>query len=95
MARVEKNTAACRYELQVNGETALVQYRNEGDDTVRLVHTEVPQAPKGRGIASILAKGVLESVRAEGRTVMPQCTFIAGYIERHPEYQDLVASGRT
>jgi uncharacterized protein len=95
MARVEKNSAASRYELQVDGETALVQYRDEGNGTVCLVHTEVPQAPKGRGIGSILAKGVLESVRAEGRTVMPQCTFIADYIDRHPKYQDLMASGRT
>jgi len=40
---------------------------------------------------SSLAKGVLEAIRAEGRTVVPQCEFIAGYLERHPEYQDLVA----
>ena len=95
MARVEKNAAAGQFEMQVDGETALVQYRDEGDGTVRLVHTEVPQALKGRGVGSRLAKEVLEAVRAEGRTVVPQCEFMANYIDQHPEYQDLVASGRT
>ena len=95
MARVAKNTAKSRYELQVEGETALVQYRDEGDRTVCLVHTEVPQTLKGRGIGSRLAKVVLEAVRAEGRTVVPQCEFMASYIDEHPEYKDLVASNRT
>ena len=94
MARVEKNAAAAQYEMQVDGETALVQYRDKGDGRVCLIHTEVPQALEGRGIGSSLAKGVLEAVRAEGWTVVPQCTFIANYIDRHPEYQDLVASDR-
>ena len=60
MARVEKNAAAGQYEMQVDGETALVQYRDEGPGTVCLIHTEVPQALEGRGIGSSLAKGVLE-----------------------------------
>jgi predicted GNAT family acetyltransferase len=92
MAHVEKNAAASRYEMQVEGHTALVQYRDERDGTVRLIHTEVPDALEGRGIGSSLARGVLEAIRAEGRTVVPQCTFIAAYIDRHPEYHDLVTS---
>jgi predicted GNAT family acetyltransferase len=91
MVRVEKNAAASRYEMQVEGRTALVQFRDEPDGAVRLIHTEVPDALEGRGIGSSLAKGVLEAIRAEGRTVVPQCEFIASYLERHPEYQDLVA----
>ena len=42
MARIEKNAAASRYEMQMDGETALVQYRDEGDRTVCLIRTEVP-----------------------------------------------------
>jgi hypothetical protein len=48
---------------------------------------------KGRGIGSMLAKEVLEAVRAESRTAVPQCEFMDNYIDRHPEYQGLVASG--
>jgi predicted GNAT family acetyltransferase len=55
----------------------------------------VPQALKGRGIGSRLAKEVLEAVRAEGRAVVAQCEFMANYIDRHPEYQDLVVPDRT
>ena len=95
MARIEKNTASRRYEMVVDGHTAIVEYGDEDAGTVRLVHTEVPSGLKGRGIGSQLAKGVLDAVRAEGRTVVPQCEFIASYIARHPEYQDLVsADGR-
>jgi predicted GNAT family acetyltransferase len=78
--------------MQVDGEIALVQYRAEGAGTVCLIHTEVPQALEGRCVGSSLAKGVLEAVRAEGWTVVPQCAFIANYIGRYPEYQDLVVS---
>ena len=91
MTHVEKNAAASRYEMQVEGRTALVQFRDEPDGSVRLIHTEVPDALEGRGIGSRLARVVLEAIRAEGRTLVPQCEFIAGYLERHPEYQDLVA----
>jgi len=91
MARVEKNAAASRFEMQVEGRTALVQFRDESDGTARLIHTEVPDALEGRGVGSSLAKGVLEAIRAEGKRIVPQCTFIAGYLDRHPEYQDLVA----
>ncbi len=73
MARVEKNAAAHRYEMQVEGHTALVQYRDERDGAVRLIHTEVPDALAGRGVGSSLAKGVLEAVRgrrSKGCTAM-------------------------
>ena len=68
MARIEKNTALRRYEMTVDGHTAIVEYRDEDAGTVRLLHTEVPSALEGRGIGSRLAKGVLDAVRAEGRT---------------------------
>ena len=56
MARIEKNTALRRYEMTVDGHTAIVEYRDEDAGTVRLLHTEVPSALEGRGIGSRLAK---------------------------------------
>ena len=50
----------------------------------------MPEQLEGRGIASKLAKTALDYSRAEGLTVVPLCPFIASYIERHPEYADLV-----
>ncbi len=87
MAEINKNVKPGRYEMQLGEHVTLVQFRSETDGTVCLLHTEVPGALEGQGDGSKLARGVLDSIRAEGQ----QCTFIAGYIERHPEYQDLVA----
>jgi uncharacterized protein len=55
-----------------------------------LVHTEVDDAFEGQGLGSALAKGALDDARRRGLRVVPLCPFIASYIERHPEYDDLV-----
>jgi predicted GNAT family acetyltransferase len=73
------------------GAVAFVEYQRDGDRTV-LIHTEVPEAMAGQGIGSRLVRGVLDQLRAGGGTVVPRCEFVAAYIERHPEYRDLLAS---
>lgn len=88
---VRDNAAAERYEMDVEGITAFVTYRRSGGQ-ISLNHTEVPSQLSGRGVASALAKGTLELVRSEGLRVVPRCSFIVGYIEKHPEYRDLVAN---
>lgn len=55
------------------------------------VHTGVPAAVGGRGIAANLVRAGLETARARGWTVQPVCSYVAAYIQRHAEYQDLVA----
>jgi predicted GNAT family acetyltransferase len=58
---------------------------------VVFIHTEVAPEFEGRGVGGALAKGALEDVRAGGQyDVIPLCPFIKGYIEKHPEYADLV-----
>ena len=69
---------------------AFVEYRRE-DDHIALLHTEVPEALSGRGVGSKLVRGVLDALRAERAKVVPRCEFVAAYIERHPEYRDLLA----
>jgi hypothetical protein len=54
------------------------------------MHTEVPKALEGRGIGSGLIRGVLDAARSEGLKVKPVCPFAKAYIERHPEYADLL-----
>ena len=87
--QVEHNPAAGRFEAAVDGQLAQAQYRRVGE-RILFTHTEVPEQLEGRGIASKLAKTALDYSRAEGLTVVPLCPFIASYIERHPEYADLV-----
>ena len=55
-----------------------------------LVHTEVDDDVSGRGVASTLVRRSLDDVRDRGDVVVPICPFVAGWIERHTEYDDLV-----
>jgi len=83
------NRARNRYELSVDGVIAHVDYaRTPG--TIRFIHTIVPEQLAGRGIGSKLAQFVLEDARRNGEKIIPQCPFIAAYLKRHSEYQDLV-----
>ncbi len=88
---VTDNEAARRYEAHVDGQLALLQYRRSGD-RLDLVHTEVPEELEGQGIGGALARFALEDARSHHWTVIPSCPFVASYIRRHSEYQDLVAA---
>lgn len=78
-----------RYELSADGHIAHVDYvRAPG--TITFAHTIVPEELGRRGIGSKLAQRVLDDARRTAEKVIPQCPFIAAYIGKHPEYQDLV-----
>jgi predicted GNAT family acetyltransferase len=62
-----------------------------GGNVITFTHTEVPKAARGRGIGSQLTEGALQAARARGLKVMPQCPFVRAYIDRHPEFRDLLA----
>jgi predicted GNAT family acetyltransferase len=80
-----------RYELLLEGKRiGLLAYRRR-DNRLALTHTEVTPACEGRGFGGRLAAAALDDARREGLMVAPLCPFIARYIERHPEYSDLVA----
>ncbi|HEV7172720.1 GNAT family N-acetyltransferase [Pedococcus sp.] len=81
-----------RFEATVQGELAgFAVYRLKGD-TVAFVHTEVDPAFEGRGVGGALARAALDDVRRRGGRVVAQCPFIARWIQRHPDYQDLLAA---
>ena len=58
-----------------------------------VAHTEIDERREGEGLGSELVRGVLDRIRASGKTVIPLCPFTAAYIQRHPEYVDLVDPG--
>lgn len=89
---VTDNAGAERYEITVDGELAgFVEY-TAGNDTIALTHTEVDDAFGGQGVGGRLAAGALDDIRRQGKQVNPICPFIKGWIEKHPDYQDLVAA---
>jgi predicted GNAT family acetyltransferase len=86
---VRNNPDRSRYEVEIDGSLAKIDYRDRNG--VRyFIHTEVPPALEGRGIAGAMAKFALDEARAQPLTIVPQCPFVRSYIERHPEYQSLV-----
>lgn len=78
-----------RFELDMDGETAHVEYRRDGD-TMVVLHTIVPDALSGRGIAGTLNAAALEHARQAGLRVDPHCEYTASYVRRHPGYDDIL-----
>ncbi|MEP6484553.1 MAG: GNAT family N-acetyltransferase [Rudaea sp.] len=79
-----------RFEYEVEGKTAFIDYRRS-PGVVALTHAEVPTELEGRGVGSHLVRGTLDLVRASGDKVIPACSFVAAFIQRNADYQDLVA----
>ncbi len=87
---VQNNEAESRYKLDTGEGVAIAAYERR-DGALIFTHSEVPEALEGRGIGSRLVKGALADVRAKGLKVVPLCEFVAAYLDRHPEEQDLLA----
>jgi predicted GNAT family acetyltransferase len=82
----EKNQ---RFEISMDGELAILEYRFHKDD-IALMHTFVPEDLFGKGLASALAHQGLEWAREHKRRVLVYCPFVAAYIKRHPEYNSII-----
>ncbi len=88
---VRHDPVAERFEITVDGDLAFVAYRREGA-TVLFTHTEVPPRAQGRGVAAVLVRAALDWARREGLRVRPLCSYVAVYMRRHPDTQDLLAA---
>jgi len=87
---VRDNKERSRYEILDDGATAgFVQYNMRGGRLI-LVHTEIHEEFGGRGLATQLIRGALDDARRRNLRVVPICPFVENFIERHPEYDDLV-----
>jgi hypothetical protein len=83
------NPSQSRFEVDLGGAVAVLDYLIAGT-TITFYHTEVPSAFEGQGIAGKMAREALEYARRSGFSVIPSCSFIARYIERHSEYKNLL-----
>lgn len=90
--RVEHNEGKRRFEVVIDGRTAMAEYQLVKDRII-FTHTEVPEPLEGNGLGARLAKAGLEYAREQNLKVMPLCPYIAGYISQHPEYQPLLMPG--
>jgi predicted GNAT family acetyltransferase len=90
MITVTHNETEHRYEATVDGLLSVCDYEIV-DDQVVFTHTLVPPELRGRGIAEQLVRRGLDDARAAGRKVVPACSYVAVFIKRHREFQELLA----
>jgi predicted GNAT family acetyltransferase len=86
---IVNNAEERRFEAEIGGYLARIDYI---PDEKHIVYTRtlVPDEIGGQGVATKMARFVLDYARDNGLKVIPQCPFVAAYIERHPEYEPLV-----
>jgi predicted GNAT family acetyltransferase len=79
-----------RYVASLDGESAGIAAYERSGDTIVFTHTIVDDDLEGQGVGSALIRHALDDAREQHLTVVPQCQFVAAFIEDHPEYGDLV-----
>jgi uncharacterized protein len=92
-ARITRSEDGLRYVLSVDGAKAGLIASGLKDGKVVLYHTEIDPAYGGQGLGSTLVRGALDDIRGRGLEVVPLCPFVRAYIDRHPDYADLVTTG--
>ncbi len=90
--QIEHHPAQSRFEYAAGGDLAVCEYRREGSCWI-LFHTFVPESMRGTGIAAAVVKTALDHIRAEKGHVVPDCSYVAAYIQRHPDYAPLLHTG--
>jgi uncharacterized protein len=88
--RVTERPERHRYEIMVDDALAGYTLFTVDGDVAIMPHTEIDPAFEGQGLATKLIQGALDDARSRGLKVVPRCQFVGAFIEKHPEYQDLV-----
>ena len=83
---IRHNAEASRFETRVDEATALTEYRIEGDQ-LNILHTLVPRAIEGRGIASALVKAAYDYALCNGLIPTATCSYAIAWLDRHPDYK--------
>ena len=83
VGEVRDNRAAERFEMTVDGQTAFLAYERTAK-RLTLIHTEVPDALRGRHIGDVLVEAALKAGRAEGLSIVAVCPFVRAYLRKHP-----------
>lgn len=90
---VADNPAASRFEITLDGELGGFAEYQRRDGEIEFTHTVIDDAFEGQGLGSTLVRAALDTARGDGVLVVATCPFVKKYIERHPEYADLLAPG--
>jgi predicted GNAT family acetyltransferase len=58
---------------------------------IAVTHLDVSPGYEERSVGDLLARAVMDDARSRTRTVVPICPFLAEWVSRHREYNNLVA----
>jgi len=89
--KVENNESGQQFETTVDGHRGLLTY-SESDGKLYLLHTEVDDALEGQGVGGALVRAAADHAREKKLGLVPFCSFARHWLERHPEYAELVTS---
>jgi predicted GNAT family acetyltransferase len=86
---LKDNTELNRFELEVEGSTAFIEYKRSGD-WLFLIHTEVPGAIEGKGVASAIVQKTLQYAKDNNYRIVPICPYVQSFLKKHPEWHEIV-----
>lgn len=87
------NMSMHRYEFNIGGLVPKIEYIRTDNGEIYLTHTEIPSQLEGKGIGSMLVGKVLEDIESKGLRLVQLCPFVAGYIQKHPQWRKIVLRG--
>ncbi len=87
----QADDAGGRYTLLLDGEAVGELDHRDQDGARTFTHTGVRTRHEGKGLAAELVRRGLDDARTEGVRVIPACSYVATYLDRHPDDQDLIA----
>ncbi len=85
----EKNVQAKRFELNLEGKQAVLEYEEQDGETLVFTHTFVPPELRGKNVAAQLTRYALEDAKKEGKKVVAQCSYVAKFMTKNKQYQEL------
>jgi predicted GNAT family acetyltransferase len=86
---LKDNTELNRFELDVDGSTAFLEYKRSRD-WLFLNHTEVPEIIGGKGVASAVIQKSFQYAKDNNYKIVPICPFVQSFLKRHPEWNEIV-----
>lgn len=90
MAEVRNIPEAHHYEITVDGEHAgLEEYVDSGNQRI-FYHTEIDEKFGGQGLAAELVSAALTDARAAGKRIVAVCPYVARYVTRHHDFDDIL-----
>lgn len=87
----EESDSRGRYKIALQGAEAELTYSRAGDSRIIIDHTSAPDVLRGMGLGVALVQRAVDDARREGRRIIPLCPYAKSQIDKHTEWQDVLA----